>query len=83
MTLVHKLYASVLEWTDRYTQGGFEAIQSGVSKWDKSEGRRVEVIRHTDTRTAVAKGIENGALKVRFEDGSEEFVIAGEVKLIP
>jgi BirA family biotin operon repressor/biotin-[acetyl-CoA-carboxylase] ligase len=83
LTLVHKLYASVLDWTDRYAQGGYAAIQSGVEKWDKSAGRRVEVIRHTDARTAVAKGIENGALKVRFEDGTEEFVVAGEVKLIP
>lgn len=83
LQLVHRLHKSLMTWTDLYSSGGFQAIEEGVSRWDKSAGRKVEVIRSQEHRTGYAVGIEEGTLKVRFEDGSEERVFAGEVKLIP
>jgi len=83
LRLVHRLYESLMKWTDLYISGGIQGIDEGVKRWDKSAGRKVEVIRNQEHRTGFAVGIEEGALKVRFEDGSEERVFAGEVKLIP
>ena len=83
LRLVHRLYDSLMTWTDLYGSGGFQAIDEGVKRWDKSAGRKVEVIRNQEHRTGFAVGIEEGALKVRYEDGTEEPVFAGEVKLLP
>ncbi len=81
--LVHRIHASLIKWSERYIAAGFDGIEDGIKKWDKSAGRRVQVIDPSKSREGVAKGIKDGSLLVRFDDGDEALVFAGEVKLIP
>ena len=80
-----RIAASLIDYLvaalDRFATHGFSAFADAYARHDALAGRDVDVVRGTERRHGVARGIDaRGALRVDF-GGREEAVDAGEVSL--
>lgn len=77
----------LLQKTDRlyarYLESGFDVVRAAWEERCNMLGRRVEVDFQHSRLTGIARGIdEAGALLLTLPDGTEERVLAGDVKLL-
>lgn len=80
LNLAFAVRRAVLSGAAEYFGGGWNAVRDDVTRWDRSDGRPVELERDGEWRRGTARGIEpDGGLAVEV-DGERLVVTSGEVR---